>query len=194
MKEIIFLSGKRYVGKTSTAQIIKNGIENKGKNATIMSFSYLVKKTYCQKNGLDLNRFLTDHAYKDSHRVPMTQYFASTDQMIYAEYLHKQIQEGEREGKGNERKEGKDFDVYIVDDLRLLMHVEYINKVMEKDYNVTIIRVNSDEKNRTKRGWIESVYDQEPFETEMDNYKHFDYILHNNGLFADYKKEIKDLI
>lgn len=174
MKEIIFLSGKRYVGKTSTAKLIKEIYEERGKKATIMSFSYLVKKIYCEKHDLDLGRFLTDHEYKDSHRVPMTQYFASTDQMIYAEYLHKQI------------KEENSFDVYVVDDLRLLMHVEYINNIMRKEYQITIFKINSDKEKRKERGWVESDYDREPFETELDNYSGFDGVFVNNGSFEEY--------
>lgn len=166
-KQVIFISGKRYSGKGETAKLLKIHYENQGKKVSISSFSYLLKVNFCYEYKLDLERFIQDHKYKDTWRDKLTEYFSKTNPMDYAYYLESMIDLGE-------------YDVYIIDDLRLFKHVEYIKNVLSAKYQIKMIRICSDESERIKRGLVKTKYDESIYETELDNYKDFDKIIMNN--------------
>ena len=166
-KKVIFISGKRYVGKGETAKLLKSHYENQGKKVLLSSFSYLLKVNFCKEFGLDLERFIQDHKYKDTWRDELTEYFSKTNPMDYAYYLESIIDLGE-------------YDVYVIDDLRLLEHVKYIKNVLSAKYQIQMIRICSDESERIKRGLVKTKYDESIYETELDNYIGFDKIIINN--------------
>lgn len=170
--KVIFISGKRYVGKGETAKLLKSHYENQGKKVLISSFSYLLKVNFCAEYKLDLERFIQDHKYKDEWRNELTEYFAKTNSMDYAYYLESLI-------------DLKEYDVCIIDDLRLLEHVEYIKNVLSQKYQIKMIRIFSDESERIKRGWEKTSYDESRYETELDNYGEFDEQITNNGSIED---------
>lgn len=169
---VIFIGGKRYVGKGETAILLKKYYESKGKKVFIGSFSYILKINFSREFGLDLDRFLSDHSYKDIYRDELTEYFSKTNSMEYAYYLESIIDKNE-------------YQIYIIDDLRLLEHVEYINTVLKSKYQTYMIKICSNNLERKKRGWVETNYDSTRYETELDDYKGFDKIINNNTSLDD---------
>lgn len=168
-KNIIFLSGKRFVGKSSVYELLNRDANLKIKK---ISFSDLLKKKFCEINNLDYHRMLVDHQYKNNFRNELTNYFnnCEIDKIIYAEELHKLLNEIHLE----------DYDVILVDDLRLLIHYDYMKKYLpDNEYNKKFIRINSNDYNRKLRGWIESEYDKDPCENELDN-QIFDFNIQND--------------
>lgn len=170
--QVICLSGKRFNGKGEVANMLKSLFEKKGKTVTITCFSYALKKTFCEKNGLDLDRFINDHDYKNSYRDALTAYYDETDPTIFTQATIDLI---------NLAKS----DVYIIDDLRCLHYqVEYMNKLKKtelKHWDLTLIRINASSDERQKRGWIQSSYDEHYCENELDFYDKFDLVIENNG-------------
>jgi len=67
----------------------------------------------------------------------------------------------------------------IVTDIRTLLEIDYLKKTFS-DCQVIVVRLNVDNEQRAKRGWIPNKeYDESYLETELDNYQ-FDLVLSNN--------------
>lgn len=172
---VIFLSGKRYAGKSETSKLIKHYYMSQGKNVKITSFSYYLKKKFCEMNSLDFERFIDDHEYKDSFRDKMTKYYKSTGPTMYVDSVIKDIQKSE-------------YDTYIIDDMRLFNeHVKFFDMCSD-EWNILYVRVNSTNETKTKRGWKNSEYDNFDIETELDNYEFFDIVLNNDSTIENLNK------
>jgi phosphomevalonate kinase len=181
---VICLSGKRYNGKGEVARILKNLYESVGKTVTITCFSYGLKKAFCEINGLDLERFLSDHEYKNSFRDELTAYLDKTDPRVFTQLTIDFVNHALT-------------DVYIIDDLRCLDYqVLYLNKQkgigLLNHWTMMMLRINASDKERQKRGWIKTVYDEHYCETELDKFDGFDYVIGNNGTKEELEIKIKD--
>lgn len=170
---IICLSGKRFSGKTNVSKIIKSQFEHANFKVAVKSLSFYCKQAYCTKSGADINLMLDDHAYKNSHRDALTEYFLSTDPLIYVKLLESDI-------------ETETFDVYIIDDMRLLVeNAQYFKENWASKWNLVYVRVSATDETKIGRGWTRSLYDNEPCENELDDYKEFDYVVENNGTIQE---------
>jgi phosphomevalonate kinase len=177
---VVCLSGKRFNGKGEVAQILKSLFEKSGKSVTITCFSYGLKKAFCEMNGLDLERFVSDHEYKNSFRDELTAYLDKTDPTLFTQltidFVNQML-----------------TDVYIIDDLRCLNYqVEYMNKQKLEHWTLIMLRINATNEERQKRGWIKTSYDEHYCETELDDYGGFDSVIDNNGTKKDLEKKINE--
>lgn len=180
---VIFLSGKRFSGKGEASKIIKQIMDENDKNAKITSFSYCLKKKFCELNGLDFERFITDQKYKDTYRDELTKYYYLNNPLIFAEYLE------------NEINNDKTNNVFIVDDLRCrYIQLPYLLNKYKDKWNIKVIRINSTEENRTKRGWFKSSYDDDPCENNFDDYDKFDNIINNDNTIVELCDVIKKIL
>lgn len=183
-KNVIMLSGKRFNGKGEASHILKKYYESKGKRVFIIAFSYFLKKQFCEINGLDLNRFISDHEYKDSFRDALTAYLDTCEYQSFTRMLINAI---------NFSTFGE-YDLYIIDDVRCFdAQVEYVLKYCTDKWNVRIIRINATDESRRKRGWIKSKYDEHMCENDLDSYEGFDYIIDNNESIEDLKEKLLPL-
>ena len=66
----ILVSGKRYAGKDTVADMIAADIPFSVRD----SFARVAKTRFARKYGLDETRLLTDIAYKEQHRVALIEY------------------------------------------------------------------------------------------------------------------------
>ena len=177
-KRVILLSGKRFSGKNSVCNILFDYCNKINKSYDTTSFSYTLKKIFCEKNKLDLNKFINCHEYKNLYINELTSYYKSTNPIIYANAIHEFIN-------------NSDKDVIIIDDLRILLHLEF----MKNNFgNIIIIRVNSTDTSKSDRGWTRTEYDNEVCENELDNYEYFDYIIDNNSSLEELKEKISENI
>jgi phosphomevalonate kinase len=175
---IILLSGKRYSGKGTTTEILLNHCQSLNIPCTNLSFSYSLKEIFCKEKNLDLDRFLTDHEYKDLHRNDLTTYYKSTDPIIYAEYIKDKINNGDNK-------------VIIIDDLRNYLHLNFMKEYYS---NIKVIRINSLDESKMSRGWFKTEYDNDICENELDNYDEFDVIFDNDFTKNDLKNQIMNKI
>jgi phosphomevalonate kinase len=173
-KQIILLSGKRFSGKSSVCNILDEYYKLINKTYCNISFSYSLKKTFCNNNNLDFDKFMNSHEYKNMHRDALTAYFKTTDPIIYANAVQETI-------------DNSDCDVIIIDDLRLMSHLIFMKN---NNHNIKILRINSNDTSKEERGWIKSEYDNELCENDLDNYTDFDIIINNNLSQDDLKLKI----
>ena len=179
---VILLSGKRFSGKSAASSIIKDIYINQNKSVKVTSFSYSLKKQFCENNNLSLDQFLADHEYKDKYRVQLTKYYDTTNPATFTKYTENEIDKNE-------------FDVYVIDDLRSFeFQIDYLLKNCSDKWNMKFIRINSSDENKQKRGWINTDYDKHQCETELDTYTEFDYIVNNDSDINEYEKTIRMIL
>lgn len=176
---VILLSGKRFNGKGEASKILKKHYEEMGKSVLITSFSYHLKKIFCDKNDLNFDKFMNDHEYKDSHRNALTAFLDISDPVSFTKLSEELIDKNE-------------YDVYIFDDLRSLrFQLEYINKNCRDKWTIHCLRINSTEKSRESRGWTRTPYDDHYCENELDDYNNFDGVINNDSTIDDLEKNIR---
>jgi phosphomevalonate kinase len=183
-KNIFMLSGKRFNGKGITSHILKKFYESKGKRVFVIAFSYFLKKQFCEMNGLDLDRFISDHEYKDSFRDSLTAYLDTCEYESFTRMLIRAI----------DCSHFGEYDFYIIDDVRCFdAQVKYVLKHCSNKWNVQIIRINATDESRQKRGWVKSKYDEHMCENDLDNYEGFNSIIDNDGSIEDLEKKVLSL-
>ena len=78
------------------------------------------------------------------------------------------------------------YDIIIVNDARLLDEIESLKSSYSDS---TFIRVKSNDENNLTTSQKNHIT-----ETDLDNYKYFDYIIENNGSKEDLKKQVEEIL
>ncbi len=78
------------------------------------------------------------------------------------------------------------YDIIIVNDARLIDEIESLKN---SSYDSTFIRVKSKDENNLTTSQKNHIT-----ETDLDNYKYFDYIIENNGSKEDLKKQVEGIL
>jgi phosphomevalonate kinase len=181
---VILISGKRFNGKGETANILTKYYTSLGKSVHTTAFSYFLKLDFCAMKGLDFDRFMTDHKYKDSYRDEMTSYLDTCD---YTSFTKKLIDGIDNHKFGTHTQ----YDVYLIDDVRCFdAQIKYLNLHCKDRWNICCLRINATEESRQKRGWIKTSYDDHMCENDLDNYTGFDLIINNNGSIKELEDEL----
>lgn len=177
---VICLSGKRFSGKGEVSKLLAQFIENVGCTVKITCLSYHLKKAFCDMNSIDFERFMTDHEFKNSHRKALTEYFLTKNPIEFSDMLISEIDEGK-------------FDMYIVDDMRLLEeNAIYFKTRRANAWDLVYVRVNATLQSRESRGWkYDPEYDDLNIETDLDYYDDFNFTIENNGSIRDLSLSLK---
>ena len=179
--KIIMLSGKRFCGKSTCAQILKSHYLRRYKKVCATSFSKSLKMMFCKENKLDFERFMSDHDYKDSHRKALTDFLETQDPYSFSNYTAQFINRHE-------------YDVYIIDDFRV-KETQYDYLVTNcPECTITTIRINATNQSRESRGWKYDVYDESIYETSLDKYPNFNYVVDNDSTENDFERCVTEII
>ena len=165
MKNIICLSGKQYSGKDTVAKIILNEF----KTFKRIGIGDAIKIEYGKKHNLTYEEIDSNKGKYRTGLIELGNYGRS----INPDFWLKKIID-------------MNTDI-IVPDVRLLHEAEVF-----KSAGAYLIRVEASFDTRNKRGVITNINDST--ETELDNYKEFDYIINNDSNYDDLVKNSKPLI
>jgi hypothetical protein len=72
---LLFISGKRFVGKDSLGQLLYDLCADRGLAVQLDAFAKQLKVLCCEKKGLDLDEFLASRELKEIHRDEMTSFY-----------------------------------------------------------------------------------------------------------------------
>jgi hypothetical protein len=172
---IYLIGGKARHGKSTTARIIKEEYERLGKNAAITSYGRYIKdyaKNYFGWDGKeetkprDLLQYLGTEIIRG--KLHKHDFFVKRmiDDIEILSYF---------------------FDVIIIDDARLEIEVEIPKKHFDKFTSIKIIRDNFD-------NGLTSTQKNDLTEIDFDDYKGFEYCIHNDGTIDDLRDKIKEVI
>ncbi|VBB17568.1 hypothetical protein YASMINEVIRUS_30 [Yasminevirus sp. GU-2018] len=217
---ILMISGKRTCGKDTVAKIIVDYLtslaeiipktafklgfnveDNINKMVEVMSFAKALKKTFCSDLGYDFDRMMNDYDYKEEHRADMTNYFMKMRYIEGEDYFSNILIDDILS------KHKYDSRIVIVSDLRLKGDLErfrelergLLEKELEGDsercsYKVVVIRVNSTEESKSKRGWHKKRCDSDFTETDLDDCTDFDFVIDNDGTLEELKNKVLDTL
>ncbi len=152
---IYLICGKAGSGKNEVANYLYEKLDN----AVITGFSKYVKQFALE---------LTDWDGTDGHKPRRyLQEMGDNLRAIDPDFMTKRMKED------IEVYEGQGIKNVIISDVRLLHEIEYFKKI--KKFNVITIRVNSLVSTRV----LTEEEKHHCTEIELDNYKDYDYVLHN---------------
>jgi hypothetical protein len=161
MTKLILISGKAEAGKTLTANIIKEKLEDEGKRVTILPFASYLKFLCISHFGWD--------GVKNEEGRKILQY-VGTD-VVRKRNLNFWV-----EVVGNFIATfGEDFDYVISDDVRFPNEIEYFRDIMITDFlSLNVVRLDYDNSLTTEQR-------NHPSETSLDKYPFDIYVIAENG-------------
>ncbi len=159
MKNIIVISGKQYSGKDTLAKILLEKLPNFKR----IGIGDAIKIEYGKRNNLTF-----EEIEKNKH--------------LYRKDLIELGNWGRSQSNDFWLKNLIQYDKIIVPDLRVLSELNFFKK-----QGAFLIRVESNEINRAKRGILVSSNDDT--ETALDNYQNWNIKIENNSDFETFKQE-----
>lgn len=160
MEKIILISGKSGNGKSTVANLFKKLLENKGNKVLIVPFAKYLKQYLKEYYGWD--GVTKDKEYRCKAQV------LGTD--MIRKKLHKPLFHVKRICEDIEIIRDL-FDYVIIDDCRFLNELTYtVSQFPHKTISLRINRLNF--KTKLTKEQLEH-----PSETDLDNYKNFDYTI-----------------
>eukprot|EP00794_Sanderia_malayensis_P015104 gene15104-16662_t len=174
---ILLISGKRKAGKDFIAEKIyqRLGIGI----SLILRISAPLKSEYAKMHSLEYDRLLDSSHYKESYRLAMVKW-GEEKRRCEPEYFCKQlIPEGIKSGKL----------IWIISDIRRRTDIQFFDQ-----FDNVKLRITANEDTRLKRGWnfIPGIDDSET-EVDLDSYKHWDFVVENNGDMINLEKYVHDI-
>ena len=159
MKNIIVISGKQYSGKDTLAKILLEKLPDFKR----IGIGDAIKIEYGKRNNLTF-----EEIEKNKH--------------LYRKDLIELGNWGRSQSNDFWLKNLIQYDKIIVPDLRVLSELNFFKK-----QGAFLVRVESDEINRAKRGILVSSNDDT--ETALDNYQNWNIKIENNSDFETFKQE-----
>lgn len=151
----ILVSGKRYAGKDTVADILKSII---GRHAERLSFAAAVKRECANGHKLDFEKLMTNTPYKEQHRQLLIDH-GKRMREIDPDYWIKATVAGAIQTPATS---------HIVSDWRFPN--EYTTLAALTDKHVIRIRVVASDESRRARGWVPSPVDADSSECSLDGY------------------------
>ena len=164
--EILIISGKSASGKDTFANIMREKMENVGCKCLTIHFADLVKyylKQYYNWDGIkdEHGRTMLQHLGTDQVRASFPDYWSETVAKFLASI-------------------SDDFDCAFIPDARFENEIEIVKKYNPQAISIRIERYNDDHTPYLNPTLTEEQH-KHPSETSLDDYKDFDFFVHNIG-------------
>lgn len=162
----IFISGKRYAGKDEFAKLLKS---LHPEACLTRSLAFYPKHMYAKEENLNFEKLIYDREYKEKHRkgiIKLAMRKREEDKNYWVNCLLNSCQKHSNK-------------IILVPDFRFKNEKEFL---LENNNEVKTVRLISDDRIRTKRGWkYDEKIDNSLSETELkDEDSNWDYIIFNN--------------
>lgn len=155
-KVLILFSGKRAVGKDHIANLLNDTLSKQGLKVCRTALGNVNKQAYAQKVGIDVNRLMTDRAFKEEHRVAMINHHTQRNAED-PEWCLKNIFD-----------QASHSDVLILSDLRTHEDLCWFKR---QGIPTVLLRITATDVARKEHGWDPcQVKDMLHTETELDSY------------------------
>jgi len=143
----------------------------------IKHFADELKRRFCEHEKVDYQKLCSDRIYKEVHRADMTSYYhkMSREGASFSGMIAKQIKQATQTGFHK-----KTF--YIIPDLRHDSEIACFRALHQEIPNIKLLllRVNITNEARNQRGWEKLNIDNDPTETNLDEWDDWDYCFDNS--------------
>jgi len=205
---VILISGKRCSGKDTFANILRSGIsgtepeipKNSGtepeiipKNSgtepeihenpefqietEILHFADELKRMFCESAHLDFHRLMNDRSYKEQNRDKLTEFYhkQNREKISFCGQIANRIKQAVILGFQKKK-------IFIIPDLRHRMEIQCFRELRRElpSVKVVLVRVHVTDQARSQRGWTRSSIDDDPTETDLDDWDDWDFRFDNN--------------
>jgi phosphomevalonate kinase len=175
----VLVTGKRYAGKDTFCALLQEDLANRGITSVIRSTAYQLKQRFCTEFSLDLDAFIHDRMYKETHRLE------------FANYVQTQSQAENFKNFISEIKSDLDMmQVIIISDLRNVFDQKQFSWIFPA---FLTIKINATDEVRESRGLIRNEYDKTEFETEIPQIL-VDEEVFNNGTIANLSLNVTRIV
>lgn len=153
----VLFSGKRFAGKDFQADLLYSQFQGHPQ-VVRASFAYGVKLAAAEEHGLDLQRLLSDRAYKEEHRAQLMKIASDAREAESAVWVRRLV----------ERLQQDPPRVVIISDWRF---PDEFTALLRYTHDIMCYRVETSDERRRARGWIyDSVVDNDISETALDDW------------------------
>lgn len=185
---IVGLTGKRRAGKDTSADILKRAILNSTNQQSWVqkhSIGYFSKKCYAEQAGIDLQKLVSDDRFKEYHREGIVSVSLEKRHLHGVNYWVEQCYNSFIEEFANSHH-SRGFS--LLSDIRFCSEIDFLkhqavsqSNTRGVDLQPLFVRVSASDTIRSDRGWsYNHVVDSGQPEVELDNYKHWDYVIENH--------------
>ncbi len=163
-KKIIVFSGKQFSGKDTAAKILMNSL----KTFKRIGIADAIKMVYSTKTGISITEIEKNKSLYRQDLIELGNQGRAQDPDYWLNSIIKY--EGDT----------------IVSDIRMKHELDLF-----KSYGAFCVRIEASEKIRAQRGKLTANFDET--ETQLDNYKDWDYVIYNEGSYEELFENIKKL-
>ena len=138
-KVLVLISGKRGVGKDYISDLLRSiMVEDEGLRVHRTALGNMNKRLYAESAGIDLDRLMSDRAFKESHRIAMVAHHTEMNKRD-PEWCVKAV-----------LKSAQGHDIMILSDLRTYEDLKWFKS---QKIPIVVLRISASDAVRSKRGW-----------------------------------------
>ncbi|MDP2342496.1 MAG: hypothetical protein Q8O67_16185 [Deltaproteobacteria bacterium] len=180
MKKLLCISGKRFSGKDTFAELLDEEATNRGLVLGRYAFAGESKRLFVQAQNaagvvVDLDRLLHERPYKEAMRPQLTRFTVESiakDPLVFCRAVADRIEASSS--------------VPVVTDLRLRLEVDHLRT----RFQLHVVRLQRDDAHRAAAGWrFDPVADTHHTETELDDPALWNEVIDNNGTTEELAKK-----
>jgi len=164
IRNIVIISGKQFAGKDTVANVLMKKLTD----FKLAPIADAIKIGFGQEKNIAFNEIERNKPLYRAELIEFGNRYRAED----PDYWLKKVLETEGS--------------LIISDVRLKREIEVFENL-----GAIKIRVEADREERAKRGRL--VKEDDPTETELDNYENWDYVLENNGTIEEIKAKAAEV-
>jgi phosphomevalonate kinase len=176
MRRLLCISGKRFSGKDTLAALLQNEAQRRRVDLELYAFAGESKRLFAHQEkargvDVDLDRLLTDRAYKEALRPQLTRFTVdaiAADPLVFCREVARRIETSSAAA--------------VVTDLRLRLEVEHLRT----RFALHVVRLRRSDEHRAAAGWrADPAVDAHHTETELDDPSWWSEVIDNDGTIPE---------
>ena len=185
MRRVLAISGKRFSGKNTFADLVEALARKHGVEIEQYAFANESKRMFVaaqRERGveIDLARLSDDRAYKETWRPELTSFTVAAiadDPLVFV--------------RGVARRIEAEPHAAVITDLRLRLEVD----CLQSNFDLIAVRLERNDERRAASGWTyDESKDQHHTETELDDYTKWTSTVSNNGTAAELEQRAAQIV
>jgi phosphomevalonate kinase len=185
VRRVLAISGKRFSGKDTLAEMIGELARSRGAELQTYAFANESKRMFADAQhelgvSIDVDRLSSDRGYKEGWRPHLTQFTVdaiAADHLVFVRRVAERIAADPRPA--------------LISDMRLRVEVEWL----QSEFDLVSIRIVRANDKRAACGWtFDAAKDDHHTETELDDFDGWTETVVNQGSFEELNRRADDIV